>query len=42
MNPQVLFGSKFEEDPWEFMDSIQTITKFIGITPTESADLTTY
>lgn len=42
MNWLVFFGSKPDEDPQEFLDSVQKVIKIMGIALSEIANLDTY
>lgn len=42
INPLVLLKSKSKEDPDEFSDTIQNVTKVMGITQTKSSNLVSY
>ena len=42
MNPLTFYGSKVEEDPYEFIDEIYKILYAMGFTSSENAELATY
>ena len=42
MNPPTFYGSKFEEDPPEFIDEIYKILYAIGLSTSEKVELATY
>lgn len=42
MNPPLFWGSKSEEDPQVFFDMVQEVIDIMGITSSESAELTAY
>ncbi|KAF3685313.1 putative inositol hexakisphosphate and diphosphoinositol-pentakisphosphate kinase 1-like [Capsicum annuum] len=42
MNPPSFMGSKFEEDPQEFLDMVQKVTDAMGVMSSQSAKLAAY
>jgi len=42
MNPQVLYGSKVEEEPQEFIDQVLKVVTIMGVTSIERAELAAY
>ncbi|XP_049357855.1 uncharacterized protein LOC125822493 [Solanum verrucosum] len=42
INPPKFYGSKFEEDPQEFIDEVYKVFDIMGVNPGEKAELTAY